>query len=96
MEVMLENHPKTVEEPEVTPMKARKAKAVETRSAVYGRPLRAVRLKIEGALPATARPSVNIKGKIIYGAQITQKGEGAYRVHESWCTCHWMLPTMQT
>lgn len=60
-EVMFWNQVKTVLEPAVTPMKARKEKATETRRAVHGRPLRLVRLKILGAFPATARPSMAVR-----------------------------------
>jgi hypothetical protein len=55
--VMLANQPNTFPEPDLTPINARNAKAVEQISATQGRPLRVVRLKKAGAFRATARPS---------------------------------------
>ena len=57
MEVRLENQPKTLPEPDLTPMYAKNENAVESSSDVMGRPLRAVRLKMRGAFPARASPS---------------------------------------
>lgn len=52
-------------EPEWTPMYAKRENADDMRSAVTGNPFGSVFLKIDGALPEMARPSVGRSGRAI-------------------------------
>ena len=55
---MFENHLNTLPDPELIPIKARRANIAQNMIAGYGSPLLLVLLKILGALPDTARPSM--------------------------------------
>ena len=58
MVIMLASQLKTLPEPAVTPINAKRENIEENISAVTGSPFRRVFLNMEGAFPAIARPSV--------------------------------------
>lgn len=56
--VIFENHLNTLPDPALIPMNARRANMAQNMIAGYGSPLLFVLLKILGAFPDTARPSM--------------------------------------
>jgi len=60
---MFEKYPKTLPEPDETPMYESSENIAEIMSEVYGSPLRKVRAKIDGAFPETASPSMVFSDK---------------------------------
>ena len=70
--VMFENQLKTLPDPDLTPMNARNANAVEHNNATYGKPFLVVRMKIFGAFPETARPSMKEVGRTKFDTQIEE------------------------
>ena len=58
MVIMLASQLKTLPEPAVTPINAKRENIEENISAVTGNPFRRVFLNMEGAFPTIARPSV--------------------------------------
>ena len=56
--VIFENHLNTLPDPALIPMNARRANMAQNMIAGYGSPLLFVLLKILGAFPDTARPSI--------------------------------------